>query len=95
MGAQGQGQQGQGSQGQELSPEEKIKKAIGIIKEATQEVLECISFNFGGDTYTKIVEEQDPDDYEAGIVIGCKENPSSADIPGQTPEEETEGGQQA
>ena len=78
-----------------MSPEEKIKKAIGIIQEATQEVLECISFNFGGDTYTKIVEEQDPDDYEAGIVIGCKENPSSADKPGQPSEEETQGGQQA
>ncbi len=75
QGPQGQGPQGQGPQGQELSPEEKIKKAIGIIQEATQEVLECISFNFGGDTYTKIVEEQDPDDYEAGVVIGCKENP--------------------
>ena len=95
QGPQGQGPQGQGQQGQGLSPEEKIKKAIGIIKEATQEVLECISFNFGGDTYTKIVEEQDPDDYEAGIVIGCKENPSSADKPGQPPEEETQGGQQA
>ncbi len=85
--SQGQGPQGQGPQGQNSS-EETIKKAIEIIQEATQEVLECISFNFGGEVYSKVVEELDPDDYEAGIVIGCKENPGSAEQPGSAPEEQ-------
>ncbi len=95
QGPQGQGPQGQGPQGQASSPEETIRQAIGIIEEATQEVLDCISFNFGGEIYTKIVEELDPDEYEAGIVIGCKENPISGNEEDSSPEEETEVGQQA
>ena len=55
QGPQGQGPQGQGPQGGGESPEEKIQKAVGIIQNATQEVLDCISVYFGGEVYKNVV----------------------------------------
>ena len=82
QGPQGQGpqggEQGQGPQGGEESPEQKIQKAVGIIQNANQEILDCISIYFGGEVYKKVVEDLDPDEFEAGIVINCKEDPSGS-----------------
>ena len=80
MGAQGQGPQGQGPQGQgpEESAEQTIEKAIGVIQNATQEVLDCISNYFGTEVYKKVVEDLEPDEFEAGIVIQCKEAPQGS-----------------
>ena len=87
MGPPGQGPQGQGQgpQGQDQGPqgqrsgEDTVDKAIEILTiENNPEVLECFSANFGGETYTKVVEDLNPDEYEAGIVINCKENTAKA-----------------
>ena len=80
MGGQGQGPQGQGPQGQgpEESAEQTIEKAIGVIQNATQEVLDCISNYFGTEVYKKVVEDLEPDEFEAGIVIQCKEAPQGS-----------------
>ena len=78
QGPQGQGPQGQGPQGGGESPEEKIQKAVGIIQNATQEVLDCISVYFGGEVYKKVVEDLEPDEFEAGIVIQCYEDPEES-----------------
>ena len=81
---QGQGQgpqgQGQGPQGQQgMSPEELVDKAIGILAdEFSDETLECFQLYFGGEVYTRVVEELNPDEYEAGIVINCNENTQDA-----------------
>ena len=75
MGAQGQGPQGQGP---EESAEQTIEKAIGVIQNATQEVLDCISNYFGTEVYKKVVEDLEPDEFEAGIVIQCKEAPQGS-----------------
>ena len=74
----GQGPQGQGPQGGGESPEEKIQKAVGIIQNATQEFLDCISVYFGGEVYKKVVEDLEPDEFEAGIVIQCYEDPEES-----------------
>ena len=55
----------------------KIEKAIGIINAADEAILECISNAFGGDIYKKVVEDLNPDDFEAGVVIECRENPET------------------
>ena len=80
MGAQRQAPQGQCPQGQgpEESAEQTIEKAIGVIQNATQEVLDCISNYFGTDVYKKVVEDLEPDEFEAGIVIQCKEAPQGS-----------------
>ena len=80
QGPQGQGPQGQGPQGQgNMTTEELVDKAIGILEDkVSDEVLECFQVNFGGENYTRIVEEFNPDEYEAGIVINCNENTEQA-----------------
>ena len=80
MGPPGQGPQGQGPQGQgNMTEGQLVNKAIGILEAGvSEEVLECFQVNFGGENYTRIVEELNPDEYEAGIVINCSENTSKA-----------------
>ena len=80
QGPQGQGPQGQGPQGQgNMTEGQLVNKAIGILEAGvSDEVLECFQVNFGGENYTRIVEELNPDEYEAGIVINCSENTSKA-----------------
>ena len=75
MGPQGQGPQGQGP---EESSEQTIERAIGVIQNATQEVLDCISNYFGKEVYKKVVDDLEPDEFEAGIVIQCKEKPQGS-----------------
>ena len=75
MGPQEQGPQGQGP---EESGEQTIEKAIGVIQNATQEVLDCISNYFGKEVYKKVVDDLEPDEFEAGIVIQCKEEPQGS-----------------
>ena len=75
MGPQGQGPEGQGP---EESGEQTIERAIGVIQNATQEVLDCISNYFGKEVYKKVVDDLEPDEFEAGIVIQCKEEPQGS-----------------
>ena len=86
QGPEGQGPEGQGPQGGEDSPEQKIQKAVGIIQNANQEVLDCISVYFGGEVYKKVVEDLEPDEFESGIVIECYQDPEgSTEVAGGTP----------
>ena len=74
------GQQGQGPQEQrpQESAEQKIEMAVGVIQNASQEVLDCISNYFGSEVYKKVVDNLEPDEFEAGIVIQCKEDPKGS-----------------
>ena len=38
----------------------------------------CISNYFGTDIYKKVVDDLEPDEFEAGIVIQCKEEPQGS-----------------
>lgn len=75
----GQPQQQEPPQSQQHNEDsgKKIEKAIGIINAADEAILECISNAFGGDIYKKVVEDLNPDDFEAGVVIECRENPET------------------
>ena len=62
-----------------------IDRAIQIIEDADDEILDCIARALPTDIYQKIVNDLNPDNFEAGIVIGCFEDPSSSDV--STPRE--------
>ena len=57
---------------------EDIERAIEILQTADDDVLECIANSFPTDIYQKIVSDLDPDNFEAGVVIACNDDPSSA-----------------
>ena len=57
---------------------EDIDRAIEILQTADDDVLECIANSFPTDIYQKIVSDLDPDNFEAGVVIACNDDPSSA-----------------
>ena len=62
-----------------------IDRAIQIINDADDEVLDCISRAFPTDIYQKIVNDLNPDNFEAGVIIGCFEDPTSSPGTAQPP----------
>ena len=62
-----------------------IEKAVEILKEAEDEVLECISKSFSTEIYQTIVTDLNPDSFESGIVIACFEDPSTSNNVAQPP----------
>ena len=62
-----------------------IDRAIQIINDADDEVLDCISRSFPTDIYQKIVNDLNPDNFEAGVIIGCFEDPTSSPGTAQPP----------
>ena len=62
-----------------------IDRAIQIIKDADDDILDCISKAFPEDTYQKIVNDLNPDNFEAGVIIGCFQDPSSSNNITQPP----------
>ncbi|MDB2382335.1 hypothetical protein N9V71_00675 [Candidatus Actinomarina sp.] len=62
-----------------------IEKAVEILKEAENEVLECISKSLPTEIYQNIVTDLNPDSFESGIVIACFEDPSSSNNVAQPP----------
>ena len=67
-----------------------IEKAVEILKEAEDEVLECISKSLPTEIYQNIVTDLNPDSFEAGIVIACFEDPSSSNNVAQPPAGESD-----
>ena len=55
-----------------------IDRAIQIINDADDEVLDCISRALPTDIYQKIVNDLNPDNFEAGVIIGCFKDPTSS-----------------
>ena len=47
-----------------------IDRAIQIIEDADDEILDCIARALPTDIYQKIVNDLNPDNFEAGVVIG-------------------------
>ena len=62
-----------------------IDRAIQIINDADDEVLDCISRAFPTDIYQKIVNDLNPDNFEAGVIIGCFEDPTTSPGTAQPP----------
>ena len=62
-----------------------IEKAVEILKEAEDEVLECISKSLPTEIYQTIVTDLNPDSFESGIVIACFEDPSTSNNVAQPP----------
>ena len=62
-----------------------IEKAVEILKEAEDEVLDCISKSLPTEIYQNIVTDLNPDSFESGIVIACFEDPSSSNNVAQPP----------
>ena len=62
-----------------------IQKAVEILKEAEDDVLECISKSLPTEIYQNIVTDLNPDSFESGIVIACFEDPSSSNNVAQPP----------
>jgi hypothetical protein len=62
-----------------------IEKAVEILKEAEDEVLECISKSLPTEIYQNIVTDLNPDSFESGIVIACFEDPSTSNNVAQPP----------
>ena len=62
-----------------------IEKAVEILQEAEDEVLECISKSLPTEIYQNIVTDLNPDSFESGIVIACFEDPSSSNNVAQPP----------
>ena len=48
-------------------------------------MLDCISRAFPTDIYQKIVNDLNPDNFEAGVIIGCFEDPTSSPGTAQPP----------
>ena len=49
-------------------------------------MLDCISRAFPTDIYQKIVNDLNPDNFEAGVIIGCFEDPTSSPDTAQPPQ---------
>ena len=62
-----------------------IEKAVEILQEAEDEVLECISKSLPTEIYQNIVTDLNPDSFESGIVIACFEDPGSSNNVAQPP----------
>ena len=62
-----------------------VNRAIQIIEDADDEILDCIARALPTDIYQKIVNNLNPDNFEAGIVIGCFEDPTSSPATAQPP----------
>ncbi len=62
-----------------------IERAIQIIEDADDEILDCIARALPTDIYQKIVNDLNPDNFEAGVVIGCFEDPTSSPTTAQPP----------
>ena len=62
-----------------------IEKAVEILKEAEDEVLDCISKSLPTEIYQNIVTDLNPDSFESGIVIACFEDPNSSNNVAQPP----------
>ena len=62
-----------------------IDRAIQIIEDADDEILDCIARALPTDIYQKIVNDLNPDNFEAGVVIGCFEDPTSSPTTAQPP----------
>ncbi len=62
-----------------------IQKAVEILKEGEDDVLECISKSLPTEIYQNIVTDLNPDSFESGIVIACFEDPSSSNNVAQPP----------
>ena len=62
-----------------------IDRAIQIIEDADDKILDCIARALPTDIYQKIVNDLNPDNFEAGVVIGCFEDPTSSPTTAQPP----------
>ena len=62
-----------------------IDRAIQIIQDADDDILDCIASAFPTDIYQKIVNDLNPDNFEAGVIIGCFQDPDSSNNITQPP----------
>ena len=62
-----------------------IDRAVQIIQDADDEILDCVAKAFPTDIYQKIVNDLNPDNFEAGVIIGCFQDPASSDNISQPP----------
>ena len=61
--------------------EKEIERAIQIIKDADDSILDCVARALPTDIYQNIVTNLNPDNFEAGIIIDCFNDPNySSDI---------------
>ncbi len=69
-----------------------IDRALQILEDANDDILDCINRKLPTDVFQRIVNDLNPDNYEAGIIIACFEDPgSSNNIAQQPPGENNQG----
>ena len=72
--------------------EKDIDRALQILEDANDDILDCINTKLPTDVFQRIVNDLNPDNYEAGIIIACFEDPgSSNNIAQQPPGENNQG----
>ena len=72
--------------------EKDIDRALQILEDANDDILDCINRKLPTDVFQRIVNDLNPDNYEAGIIIACFEDPdSSNNIAQQPPGENNQG----
>ena len=55
-----------------------IDRALQILEDANDDILDCINRELPEDIFQRIVNDLNPDNYEAGIIIACFEDPGSS-----------------
>ena len=73
--------------------ENNIDRALQIIEDANDDVLDCINRELPTDIFQRIVNDLNPDNYEAGIIIACFEDPGSSNNIAQPPPDENNQGE--
>jgi len=68
--------------------DKEIERAVQIIKDADDSILDCIARALPTDIYQNIVNDLNPDNFEAGIIIDCFEDPTYSNNVAQPPAEE-------
>ena len=48
-----------------------IDRALQILEDANDDILDCINRELPTDVFQRIVNDLNPDNYEAGIIIAC------------------------
>ena len=75
-----------GENNQPPPPGEKdIDRALQILEDANDDILDCINRELPTDVFQRIVNDLNPDNYEAEIIIACFEDPGSSKNTAQPP----------
>ena len=62
-----------------------IDRAVQIIKDADDSILNCVSKALPTDIYQNIIDNLNPDNFEAGIIIDCFNDPTISNNVAQQP----------